>query len=515
MIENLLPIKLPPGLFYKGTQYQSKGRWYLGSLVRFFQGNIQPVGGWVQRATSGATISGTPNAAVSWRINDGTAYLAIGTTTGLYVVSSTNVVSNITPVTGLGGTPYQWQLETFGSYLMACHQAPSSLAAGVGSPIFDGINYYAWTGNPATPAAVPQIPTQLSSSLTAPTAAYGIVATPERFFFLLRGSDPVTPTSPPSDVVVDAGGGTWPNYSVRRVYWASQETITEWGATDTDTAGSFDLATNGDLVTGRAIRGQTLIWSTTDAWTATYIGGEFIYRFDRVGMNCGIMASNACVILDIGAFWMGVNQKFFLFDGFVKTLDCDVSDYVFGSFNTALSSLVWALANPQFNEITWFYPSAAATAPDRYVTYNYSEGHWSVGLLQRSIGVTQFAGAATPVPVMINSSGQIFNHETGDARGASSGVFLKSGPVEPGDGDQIMKIQRVVPDDKTAGDVTVTLTTSLFPDATGVDNGPYTLASPTSVRLAARQVLVTLTESAATAWRVGIVRLGVIMSGRR
>jgi len=515
MLEQLVPIDPPPGMFYKGTQYQSKGRWYIGSLVRFFRGNKQPIGGWVQRSLTGATISGVPNAAVSWRLDNGNAYLAIGTTTGLYVVSSANVVSNITPVTGLGGTPYQWQLETFGSYLMACHQGPSTLAAGIGSPIFDGINYYAWTGTPSTPAAVPQTPTTLSSSESAPTAAYGIVATPERFFFLLRGSDPVTPSSPPSDSIVGDGGGTWPNYSVRRIYWATQETITDWIPTALNTAGSFDLATNGELITGRALRGQTLIWSTTDAWTATYIGGDFLYRFDRVGMNCGIVGPNAVVVLDIGAYWMGVNQKFFCYDGFVKTLDCDVSDYVFGSFNASLSSLVWALANPQFNEITWYYPSANATSPDRYVTYNYAENHWVAGIMQRSIGVTQFAGAATPVPVMIDVSGNIYDHETGNARGSSSGVFLTSGPIEAGEGDRVGRIQRIVPDDKTAGDVTVSITTSLFPDATGTVNGPYTLASPTSVRLTARQVLVTITEAAASAWRVGVIRLGVIPGGRR
>lgn len=511
MIESLLPIKLPPGLLYKGTQYQSKGRWYLGSLVRFFQGNIQPIGGWVQRSLSGATISGTPNAAVSWMMNSGACWMAIGTTTKLYVVSSLNVVYDITPSPLFSAPPYIWQLDLFGDFLIATYNSPP-----ISSPDDASLNFFVWKGNSAaiatrTDGHLDDLAVDaFSSFISAPTAVFGVVTTPERFLFLLRGMAPAMIYGSSTSVVVNAA----PDYSNRRVYWASQEAIFDFRPAPINTAGSFDLSTDGTLMCGKASRGQTLLWTTTDLWTATYIGGDFLYRFDRVGTNCGIIGQHGAIVLDTGAFWMGFS-KFFLFDGFVKTIDCDVSDYVFGSFNSAAASTVWALANPQFNEVTWHYPSASASAPDRYVTYNYREGHWVVGILQRSIGVTQFAGAASPVPVMIDSAGHIYDHETGNNRGASSGVFLKSGPIEMGDGDQVMKIQRVVPDDKTAGDVTASLATKLFPNDAETANGPYTLTSPTSVRLTARQFLLTLTESAASAWRVGVIRLGVIMSGRR
>lgn len=509
MIEKLLPLKLPPGFAYNGTPYQSKGRWYQGSLVRFFQGNIQPIGGWTQRTLTGATISGTPNAAVSWMLDSGVSWLAIGTTTKLYVVSSSNVVYDITPTTGLfSAPPYIWQLDLFGSYLIATYNAPPLTA-----PDNTAVNFYVWQGNPAAVATLTtgtQLDTGaagISSVNTAPQAVFGVVTTPERFLFLLRGEAPI-------NIFGTTTYDSTPDYSNRRVYWPSQEEVFDFRPGNINTAGSFDLSTDGTLICGKASRGQTLLWTTTDLWTATYIGGDFLYRFERVGTNCGIIGQHAAVVLDTGAYWMGFG-KFFVFDGFAKTLDCEVSEYVFGSFNAALASTVWALANPRFNEITWYYPSANATAPDRYVTYNYQEGHWVFGTMQRSIGVTQFAGATTPVPVMVDSTGHIYDHETGNNRGASSGVFATSGPVEIGDGDNVMRIQRIVPDDKTAGDVSASLTTSLFPDTAGILNGPYTLASPTSVRLTARQVMLTLTEVAASSWRVGVVRLGVILSGRR
>lgn len=305
-----------------------------------------------------------------------------------------------------------------------------------------------------------------------------------------------------------------PNYSIRRVYWPSQETITDWIPTATNTAGSFDLATDGSLVCGKASRGQTLLWTTTDLWTATYIGGEFLYSFARAGNNCGIISQHAAVVLDTTAYWMG-QGKFFAFDGFVKTIPCDVNDYVFGNMNAAVLSTIWALANPLFSEITWFYPSSGSSLPDRYVTYNYLEDHWTFGILARTTGVTRQARSATGVPVLIDSVGNIYDHETGNARGGSANVFLESGPAQMDEGDTVMRVQRIVPDDKTLGDVQMAIYTAMYPDGPETLNGPYALTNPTSVRLTARQVRVRIVEAVATSWRFGIARLGAIAGGRR
>lgn len=179
MIESLVPLALPPGFSRRGTVYQSKGRWYTGSLVRFFQGDIQPIGGWVQRTLTGATIGGTPNAAISWQTNDGTAWLAIGTTTHLYVVSSANVVSDITPTSNFSpsGHPVTWQLDTFGSYLMAVYNGANTNPSGY-------VNLFSWTGDVSNPAQ------PVGDATEAPTSVYGIVTTPERFLLLLQGNDP-------------------------------------------------------------------------------------------------------------------------------------------------------------------------------------------------------------------------------------------------------------------------------------------------------------------------------------
>lgn len=177
MAEKLIGLALPPGLKNNGTVLQSKDRWFAGDKVRFYQGNIQPIGGWVQRTLTGATITGTPNAAHSWSLNDGTSYLAIGTTTGLWLVTSDNVVHDILTVGLVGGTPYTWQLENIGSYLIAVYNLTESV-------ITDSLNVLAWKGDP-TVAAV-----QAFGPPDGPSAVYGCTVTPERFLFLIDGSDP-------------------------------------------------------------------------------------------------------------------------------------------------------------------------------------------------------------------------------------------------------------------------------------------------------------------------------------
>lgn len=304
-----------------------------------------------------------------------------------------------------------------------------------------------------------------------------------------------------------------PAYSARRAYWPNQETIQDWVPTAINSAGSFDLATDGTILCGRRTKSATLIWTTLDLWSANYIGQPFIYSFRQEGVHCGIISGQAAVVLDTGAYWMG-QGKFFLFDGFVRPIPCEVTDYVFGNFNQSLAATVWALPNPAFHEVTWFYPSAAAVSvPDSYVTYNYVEGHWTFGTLTRTCGVAYWPGVTT-TPVMVDGSGNIFTHETGTAHGGAV-PFLESGPVETGNGDNVMRVQRIVPDDKTLGQVQAKLYASFFPDQAETLNGPYALANPTSIRLTARQVRVRLEEAIASAWRVGVVRLGIVVGGRR
>ena len=195
----------------------------------------------------------------------------------------------------------------------------------------------------------------------------------------------------------------------------------------------------------------------------------------------------------------------------------NVTFRVFGRFvaeEVVAAFRAWAVENPAFGEVTWFYPSDGASEIDRYATFNYREGHWSTGSLERTCGIASQPGVHV-YPVLAKANGVVYDHESGSARAGEGAPSLESGPLELGDGTSLMSLQRLIPDDKTVGDVNLTIFTAPNPDTAETSNGPYTLTAHRTIRLKARQIRVKLTEAVATAWRVGVIRLGVAMSGRR
>jgi hypothetical protein len=167
--------------------------------------------------------------------------------------------------------------------------------------------------------------------------------------------------------------------------------------------------------------------------------------------------------------------------------------------------------NSKFGEIWWFYPSNAGIENDSYVTYNYREGHWSIGTLARLAGTD--AGVFT-LPLMVDSAGEVNEHEVGfDYDGAT--LFAESGPIQIGNGDNVMSIREVIPDEQTLGEAVVSFKTRLYPTGTESTFGPFTAANPTSVRFSGRQVNMKVTGAVLADWRIGVMRLDAVAGGKR
>ena len=496
----LVSLKIPPGVYRQGTEYQSQGRYYDADLMRWFEGTLRPVGGWRQYRTANnsvVTVMGKARGMYTWRNNGLDRYGAIGTHTNLYAFgSSVASVQNITPqglsvgfgsngVNGAyGGGVYgvntygsprtnqnitqfatTWSFDNFGEFLVAVQSE-------------DGRLFY-WDLLTAT--AVPVVAT----AGTVPINNKGVIVSDERFVFLLQ-----------------AGGNR------RRVAWSDQENLFNWQITATTQAGDFELATPGEIMTAVKVRGQMLFLTSTDAFAAQYLGPPLVYGFERVGDGCGCVSRNAAVVADKAAFWMNDNG-FFMYDGFVKNLPSDVGDYVFGRINRGQLNKVWAVHNNDFGEVTWYYPSGMEI--DSYVTYNYRENHWSVGSMVRTIGVDS---SVFPAPLRVGSDGVLYEHEVGFNYDGQM-PFAQTGPLEVEGGERVAMCKYLYPDEKTQGQVQARFATRFYPNAQEYPFGPYQMANPTSIRFTGRQVAMRVEGISGSDFRVGNPRIDIELGGLR
>jgi len=490
----LIPIDIPPGVYANGTDYEGSGRWREASLVRWRDGSLRPIGGWRERISS--AFASAPRSMITWEDNTNDRWVAAGSFDKLYVVSASNTVTDITPATltagrlnaeietGFGGGFYgtsfygtsrpdtgnyseatTWALDNWGEYLVACSVDDGTL--------------WEWQLNTANDAA---------AIANAPTNNLSLLVTEERFLLALG-----------------AGGNP------RKVQWCDREDNTLWTPAATNEAGDIELQTNGQIMAGVRTRGQSLILTDVDAHSVNYIGPPFVFGFERVGNSCGIIARRAFAATDAGVFWMGANG-FFLYNGTnVQEIPCEVHDYVFNDLNPAQISKAWAMTLGQQGEVWWFYPSEASNEVNRYVAFDFKEGHWMTGELARTCGTDR---GVFKYPFMSDLSGHLIEHEVGlNYDGAT--IYAESGPVSIGNGDQIMSVKQLIPDELSQGEVSATFKTRFHPNDVERSYGPYSMSNPTSVRFAGRQVRMRVEGAQLAKWRAGTMRIEATARGGR
>jgi hypothetical protein len=490
----LIAIDPPPGQYRNGTILQSMGRWRDASLVRFYEGTTQPVGGW--SAFSATLLPQKGRATHAWRSNAGAQWLAVGTADNLVVYDGNTTQSTITPaglatgvedaaiLTGYGTGAYGrgaygsdfsgsvrttsatlWTLANFGEELIACADQDGRI--------------FKWALDVANPAAV---------IANAPTGNQSVCVTQERFIFALG-----------------AGGNT------RKVQWCDREDYDTWTALDTNEAGDFVLNTVGEIKCGIPLRGQTLILTDNDAHVAQYVGPDLVYEFEQAGQSCGIISKNAAEAVGNGVFWMGFGSFYAYQGGQVSELPCEVGDYVFGRMSRLLKTHITAFQVSEFSEVWWFYPSDGATENDSYVAYNYAQGTWQTGTLSRTTGIDR---GVFYFPLMMGGDKTVYNHETGQVP-AGFPVYAETGPIAIGTGDTTFTARRVHSDEATQGEVTLTFKTRRDPNGTESTAGPYAPANPIGVRFTGRQMKMRIDGVQGSNWRVGVQRVEVEPRGRR
>jgi hypothetical protein len=450
-------------------------------------------------ATSTAAAAGSATAAFQINVGGDKSFVDFGWGTGTWGLSTWGTARP--PSASLSLLTQVWQFDNFGQNLIL--------------QLVDG-GIYSWspTGGLLTRAA---------AIAGAPTKSkFAVVSTPDRHLVCF-GTESTLGDPTTQD----------PMY----VRFSSQENINQFVASATNTAGGQRLTDGNEIISALRSRGQILIWTDTSLHGQAFVGPPYTFGFQQLGANCGIIGAHAAADVNGVAYWMS-KDAFFVFDGSVKKIPCTVQDYVFQDLNIVQAPSVNVGINTQFNEVTWFYASLNSDYVNRYVTYNYLESVWSIGTMARSawadIGTfdkplaTEYDSTATGATLttiygLTPGRSKLFSQESGvNAVDAAINAYVYSGYFDIGDGDQMLIMQKFIPDFKRqAGNLTVHLRLRPYPQAPAVASSldPYVIAPDTqfvSARARGRQIQLRIESSDIdTFWRFGTMRVDIQPDGLR
>jgi len=313
------------------------------------------------------------------------------------------------------------------------------------------------------------------------------------------------------------------------IRFSDQESLTDWTATATNTAGDLRLGSGSTFVQAVETKREVLVWTDKSLHSLRFIGPPFTFGIQQLASNITIMGPKAAVATEDFVFWMGIDN-FYVYAGQTTQLPCTVRDHVFNDFNKEQSEKVVSGVNSQWGEVIWFYPSENSEENNRYVIYNYLEKLWYYGTLSRSAwldrGIRQFPIAA--------GGNYLYNHELGqDDDGDPMDSFIESSQMDVGDGERFMHIGRIIPDVKFDGSdsinpsVDFTVKTRNYPGGnylqTETKTATRTATSPVQqftekldVRVRGRSFAFRVDSSAAgVRWKLGSPRVDIRQDGRR
>jgi len=328
----------------------------------------------------------------------------------------------------------------------------------------------------------------------------------------------------PARILVALGAETTGIQDPLLVRWSDVEDYNTWTASSINQAGSFRLSNGNYIVAG--IQGSTslYIWTDIGLWQMSYISTPYIFGFDQIATNCGLVGPHAFARMNDDLYWMSQRQ-FYLFNGSgVTEVPCPVWDQVFQNLTELQASKITAGSNSYFGEVWWFYPSKDSEENDSYVKYNTSSQTWDYGLIDRTAWIDQSVLGA---PIGSDSASEIYQHEVGnDDSGLPIEAHLESGYITIAEGDQFTYVDQIIPDIKFGipssdrnGTLYVTVKMVDYPTDEPRIYGPFPMNKLTpyiSMRARGRQMALKFeSDDLGSFWRLGKIRYRGAPAGRR
>ena len=102
----LSKLSFRPGINRESTSYSNEGGWFDCDKIRFRQGYVEKIGGWIKK--SGSSFLGSPRSLHNWVALDGSKYISVGTPIKYYIEEggSYNDITPLRLTTGSGDATF-------------------------------------------------------------------------------------------------------------------------------------------------------------------------------------------------------------------------------------------------------------------------------------------------------------------------------------------------------------------------------------------------------------------------
>jgi hypothetical protein len=327
------------------------------------------------------------------------------------------------------------------------------------------------------------------------------------------------------------------------VRWSDQENPTVWTPSITNQAGSYRLSRGSQIVTAIQTRQEVLVLTDAAIYSMQYLGAPYVWGVQIMGDNISILGPNTAVTVNNVTYWMGVD-KFYMYTGRVETLPCTLRQYIYDDINITQGFQAFGGTNEGYNEIWWFYCSAASSTVDKYVVYNHLERTWYYGTMARSSWLDSPLRSEPMATPYAGTNGQLVYHETGNDDGTVDPAlpitaYVQSADFDIGDGHNFGFVWRLIPDITFDGSnvnkpqANFTVRPRQFPGTNyGTSDNPavkstqnYTGQQSYNVQQFTEQVYVRLrgrqmafrveSDQLGVSWQLGTPRMDVRPDGRR
>jgi len=320
------------------------------------------------------------------------------------------------------------------------------------------------------------------------------------------------------------------------IRWSDQENPYEWTPDATNQAGSIRLSHGSQIQSAIQTRQEIVVLTDQAVYSFQYVGAPYYWKTQLLGDNISVIGQNSVALASSVVYWMG-KDKFYMYDGRVQTLNCDLRKFVFQNINQTQNQQVFASTSEAYNEVWWFYVSGSGTTVNAYVVYNYVEKLWYYGSMARTAWLDS---GLLPNPVAATYTGYVLNQETGvddvsTGTAVSIPAYISSSEFDIGDGHNFAFVWRILPDltfegstDGTTPEGTMTLypmynsgSGTNNPRANGVQSinlsaNPATFTGEVYTRVRGRQLIIKMeSDKVGTTWQLGAPRLDIRPDGRR